>query len=50
VALRGDGCFATSRLSLHATTNMEIIEKFLEVSFAIKDLDCGQLVTILPMK
>jgi RNA 3'-terminal phosphate cyclase (ATP) len=50
MALRGDGCFATSRLSLHATTNMEIIEKFLEVSFAIKDLACGQLVTILPMK
>lgn len=50
MALRGDGCFATSRLSLHATTNMEIIGKFLGVSFAIEDLDTGRLVRILPMK
>jgi RNA 3'-terminal phosphate cyclase (ATP) len=50
MALRGDGCFATSRLSLHATTNMEIIEKFLGVTYTIEELDCGRLVTILSMK
>ncbi len=46
MALRGDGCFATSRLSLHATTNMKIIEKFLRVTFT-NDVS---LVRILPKK
>ena len=50
MALRRDGCFATSSLSLHATTNMAIIGKFLEVTFEIEDLDGGRLVRIRPMQ
>jgi RNA 3'-terminal phosphate cyclase (ATP) len=33
LAIRGDGCFAASRLNLHGSTNMEIIRRFLPVTF-----------------
>ncbi len=35
MALAGKGSLTTSRLSLHTTTNIEVIEKFLDVRFAV---------------
>ena len=37
MALAGDGEFSTLEPSLHATTNMEVIEKFLPVSFSVRN-------------
>ena len=49
MALRRDGSFATSSLSLHAITNMAIIGKFLPVTFAVEELPTGRLVHIQSM-
>lgn len=38
IALAGGGEFLTLPLSLHSTTNMEIIQKFLNVKFQIEEL------------
>jgi RNA 3'-terminal phosphate cyclase (ATP) len=38
IALAGGGEFLTLPLSLHTTTNMEIIQKFLDVKFQVKEL------------
>lgn len=38
LALAGGGAFVTGSLSLHARTNMEIIERFLPVKFEIEQL------------
>jgi RNA 3'-terminal phosphate cyclase (ATP) len=42
MALAGAGEFVTSTPSLHTTTNIEIIEKFLDVSFQIKQLSADR--------
>jgi len=49
MALRRDGSFATSNLSLHALTNMAIIGKFLPVTFTVEELPTGRLVHIQPV-
>lgn len=41
MAMAGGGSFRTLSLTLHATTNMEIIRKFLEVEFRAEQLESG---------
>lgn len=41
LALASGGSFVTGELSLHATTNMRVVERFLDVSFAVDELDGG---------
>jgi RNA 3'-terminal phosphate cyclase (ATP) len=38
LALCGGGAFATTRVSLHTETNIEIIRKFLDVDIAVKEI------------
>ena len=41
MALAGAGVFRTGPLSLHATTNISVIEQFLETRFSVSRLDDG---------
>jgi RNA 3'-terminal phosphate cyclase (ATP) len=41
LALAGSGSFVTLPLSLHSMTNMSVIEQFLPVRFATRELDAG---------
>ncbi|MFC1523456.1 RNA 3'-terminal phosphate cyclase [Thermodesulfobacteriota bacterium] len=45
LAIRGDGCFATRCLTLHAQTNMEIINQFLPTHFTIDKSATGTSIT-----
>jgi RNA 3'-terminal phosphate cyclase (ATP) len=45
LALRGDGRFSASRLNLHGSTNMEIIRRFLPVTFRQTPLE-GEAVLV----
>ena len=46
MALAGGGRFRTGPLSLHATTNMEVISKFLDVTFRVEEVEGGVVVSI----
>lgn len=45
IALAGGGAFRTVKISRHAQTNIEIIQKFLPIVFGIEDKDGSSLVT-----
>jgi RNA 3'-terminal phosphate cyclase (ATP) len=42
MAIAGGGSFVTGPLSLHATTSMDVIRKFLRVEFSVRPLNEGQ--------
>jgi RNA 3'-terminal phosphate cyclase (ATP) len=42
IALAGGGAFVTLPLSPHATTNIGVIEAFLNVRFSVRELDSGR--------
>ena len=46
LALAGAGGFSAIRLSRHATTNIEVVQKFLEVRFSVERGDRGSVVTV----
>ena len=46
MALAGGGRFRTGPLSLHATTNIEVIETFLPVRFLVEEVEGGVEVSI----
>lgn len=48
LALAGRGRFNTGALSLHARTNMDVIERFLPVRFTIEPSDGGHIVSCAP--
>jgi RNA 3'-terminal phosphate cyclase (ATP) len=47
LAIAGGGSFVTGPLSLHATTNMDVIRRFLSVDFAVQPLNDRQLEVTL---
>jgi len=46
LALAGSGRFRTGLLSLHATTNMAMVERFLPVRFVVEEDDGGVVVAV----
>jgi RNA 3'-terminal phosphate cyclase (ATP) len=48
LALAGSGSYAAQRLTGHATTNMSVIRKFLDVEFEVREQPGHTTVTIRP--
>lgn len=48
LAMAGGGSFTASAVSLHATTNMEVIREFLPVEFASEAMEGGWRITCRP--
>lgn len=46
MALCGGGSFTTTAISQHAETNMDVIARFLPVTFAVTDSDGGKRITV----